>query len=107
MCAARQGQRWDDRGATVGLELQPWLWETLPFYLVLAMAAVGLAAALYTGGAKQYRRRERKLLALVEERTSALRESERQFRRSRDELEVRIHERTIELMRESRLGSGD
>jgi signal transduction histidine kinase len=41
--------------------------------------------------------REQKLKALVDERTSALRESERRLRRSHDELEIRVQERTQEL----------
>jgi hypothetical protein len=86
-------------GATGRFALSPHYWQTLPFYLLIAMAFVGLCAAIHSWRVNQLLLKERKLLKLVHERTAALRESERQLRRSRDTLEIRVHERTLELVR--------
>ncbi|MDQ2774896.1 MAG: hypothetical protein M3Y57_08235 [Acidobacteriota bacterium] len=88
-----------DPGATVPITLKPHYYQTLAFFVLLGIVAVGICAATYGWRMKQLGVRERTLLVIVNEKTSALRESERQVRRSRDELDLRVQERTIELVR--------
>jgi signal transduction histidine kinase len=85
-------------GESVTLTLKPHFYQTATFNLVLIIAGVSLCAGIYRLRVNQLKLRERKLVSLVNERTSALQESERLLRRSRDELEVRVRERTMELV---------
>jgi signal transduction histidine kinase len=86
------------KGASVSLTLQPHLYETKIFLILAGLAILSLCGAAYRLRVKQLKLREQKLVQLISERTSALQESERQVRRSRDDLELRVQERTSELM---------
>lgn len=97
--AGRPPSGWTGSGTSAALSVAPRPSETTPFRLLVAMLSVAICAALYTWRLKQHRSRERGLLALLEQRTAALRQSERDARRARDELKLRVHERTIELVR--------
>lgn len=89
---------WGPISQPVTLTLQPHFYQTNTFNIIMVLAGVSLCAAIYRLRVDQLKLREKKLVALVNERTSALQESEGLLRRSRDELEVRVRERTMELV---------
>ncbi len=89
---------WSTNAPVVSLTLQPHFYQTTSFTIIIIIVGVSLIAATYRLRVSQMKMRERKLLLLVNDRTSALQESERQLRRSRDELEIRVTERTSELV---------
>lgn len=89
---------WGPVSRTVTLTLKPHFYQTATFNIALLLFALGVAAGTYRLRVNQLKIREKKLVSLVNERTSALQESERLLRRSRDELEVRVRERTMELV---------
>lgn len=89
---------WSTKGAVLSLTLQPHYYQTTAFDLFLALMVLSLGAGAYGWRVNQLKMREETLRILVNERTSALQESENQLRHSRDELEVRVEERTSELM---------
>ena len=95
--ASRQNQPWTDREAALGIVLQPHIYQTIPFYLFVAALFVGLCAGGHRWRLRHLRAQEQRLRALVDEQTRALVVSERNLRRSRDELEIRVQERTHEL----------
>lgn len=80
-------------------QLTPHFYQTLAFYALSSVIVLTICASVYGWRVNELRGRERRLLALVNEKTAALRDSERMLRRSRDELELRVHERTLELVR--------
>jgi PAS domain S-box-containing protein len=71
---------WSGAEASVTLTLQPHFYQTLPFDAALGLAVAGLLMAAHRVRLKQLRARERKLEALVEERTEELSGSEKKFR---------------------------
>ncbi len=89
---------WSDAPARLPLTLEPHYYQTKAFSLFVILSALALCGAAYRIRVRQLTLRELRLRRLVEERTAALRKSESELRRSRDELEVRVHERTSELV---------
>lgn len=79
--------------------LTPHFYQTLAFYALTAVIILTICATIYNWRVNELRGREQKLLACINDKTAALRESERMLRRSRDDLELRVQERTLELVR--------
>jgi PAS domain S-box-containing protein len=71
---------WSGAEASVALALRPHFYQTWPFDAALGLAVAGLLIAAHRVRLKQLRARERKLEALVEERTEQLSGSEKKFR---------------------------
>ncbi len=95
--AGRDGL-WSNTQTSVGLTLQPHYYQTKTFAVLVFLSLVTVCAAAYRVRVRNLKLREQKLVGLVDERTVALRKSEAQLRQSRDELELRVQERTAELL---------
>ncbi len=95
--AGRDGQ-WSTAEDSLLLTLQPHYYQTKTFYFAVIVAGLLLFGAAYRIRVRQLKLRELTLVGLVDERTTALRESEKELRKSRDELEHRVEERTSELV---------
>jgi signal transduction histidine kinase len=89
--------KWNGQSSTPPITLAPHFYETTTFFIGVALGVISLCAAAYRIRMEQIAMREQKLIELVDERTSALRESEAKLRQSRDELDLRVQERTREL----------
>ncbi len=71
--AARAGKgEWSEAGAGLAIRVHPRLYETWPFALAVAAAAIALLAAGYRLRVRTIASRERELSRLVEERTAEL-----------------------------------
>jgi signal transduction histidine kinase/ActR/RegA family two-component response regulator len=77
----------------------PGFYQTTPFILLVASAILGLAAVFCGIRMRRLRAREKQLTALLEERTLALKESERKFGHLENELEQRVDQRNIQSTR--------
>jgi signal transduction histidine kinase/ligand-binding sensor domain-containing protein len=87
--------------------LLPYFYQTGLFNFILC-AVLGISAfRLYRLRVKRLRKQAQKLAALVEEKTSELRLSEQELRQSRDQLEVRVQERTQDLLKLNRSLEGE
>ena len=93
------GEGWSTTGLNLPLTLKPHFYQTATFFIAVGICALTICAAAYRIRVDQLKNREQRLLLLVNERTSALRASEQRLRQSRDELEVRVLERTQDLTR--------
>jgi len=93
---------WGPISRPVTLTLQPHFYQTVTFNITMILLGLTLCGAVYRLRVNQLKLREKKLIALVNDRTAALRESERLLRRSHDDLEIRVRERTVELVNANR-----
>ncbi len=89
--------KWGAQNATLPITLAPHFYETKIFFVGVAFGILSFCALAYRIRMEQIAMREQKLIEIVDERTSALRESEAKLRESRDELDLRVQERTREL----------
>jgi signal transduction histidine kinase/ligand-binding sensor domain-containing protein len=89
--------KWGAQSSTPPINLAPHFYETKVFFVCAAFGVLSLCGLAYRIRMEQIAMREQKLIELVDERTSALRESEAKLRQSRDELDLRVQERTLEL----------
>jgi PAS domain S-box-containing protein len=71
---------WSRREASVSVSLAKHFYQTAGFRILAAMVLLGVAGTAYQMRVRRLRANERKLVALVEERTQALSSSEKQFR---------------------------
>ncbi len=94
--AGTSGQ-WTSNYRSPTLTLQPHFYQTRIFLVLVGLAIFGAYGGVYRIRMNQAAVRERKLKVLVDQRTAALRESESKLRQSRDELELRVQDRTKEL----------
>jgi len=96
---AGHGDTWSESPSAVALTLQPHYYQTRTFLILSALFVFSLCAGIYRLRVNQLKLREQKLVQLVNERTAALQESEKELRKSRDGLEIRVQERTSDLVR--------
>jgi signal transduction histidine kinase/ligand-binding sensor domain-containing protein/CheY-like chemotaxis protein len=102
--AANSDGNWNQQGAVVELAVGAYFWETPWFYGLGVLGLVVGVAGLSRLRVRRLEARERMLERIVDERTAALSEEvnerkrvEESLRKSRDELEDRVRERTTEL----------
>lgn len=102
--AANSDGIWNQQGATIELSVGSYFWETTWFYGLGVLALVFGVAGLSRLRVRRLEARERMLERIVDDRTAALSEEvnerkrvEESLRKSRDELEDRVRERTTEL----------
>jgi signal transduction histidine kinase/ligand-binding sensor domain-containing protein/ActR/RegA family two-component response regulator len=88
---------WSRKDDSVSFTLRPHIYQTGPFFAGIGILVLAFFGGIYRIRMNQLHAQKRKLEALVEERTKALREAEQVLRRSNDELEHRVHDRTVEL----------
>lgn len=95
--ASNDGQTWSASSPNIEIVLKPFFYQTTGFFVFVGLFALSLAFAVHRLHVRHLQVRERKLSALVDERTAVLRERENELRQSRDQLELRVQERTHEL----------
>jgi signal transduction histidine kinase/ligand-binding sensor domain-containing protein len=98
--ASNQDQAWSPEGASVSFILEPHFYQTWIFFLFLAVIVGALAYGAHKLHVQHLRHRQLELLQLVDARTFALGEREAELRQSRDQLEIRVQERTKSLEEE-------
>ncbi len=89
---ACKGEQCSGVTSTPPLTLEPAFYESKIFLFALIALLTGCGIGIHRMRVKHLKMREQKLLSLVDERTHELRES-------RDQLEIRVQDRTEDLMR--------
>jgi signal transduction histidine kinase/ligand-binding sensor domain-containing protein len=92
------GSSWTELNGQLELYLAPHYYQTSAFYLCCGLAVISLIAGAYILRVRNLKLSQQRLQRLVAEQTAALRSSEEQLRRSRDDLEIKVQERTRELI---------
>ena len=100
--ASNDGLSWSPNAPSVSLTLEPYYYQTTGFFIFIGVCALSLAFGVHRLHVRQLKLREKKLSALVDERTAVILEREHELRQSRDELELRVQERTRELQKLNR-----
>ena len=70
--AANSDGVWNETGADLAVELKPFFYQTKWFYLLVFLGVVIALVLIWKGSVYELRSRERRLKALVDERTAAL-----------------------------------
>lgn len=83
---------WNEEGAALALQLEPYLWETGAFRALAALALGLLAVGAVGWRIRNLRARTRELARVVEERTAELRARERQLQAQNTQLEVQAEQ---------------
>jgi diguanylate cyclase (GGDEF)-like protein len=73
--AGNSDDAWNKEGASLGLEFQPFFYQTRLFYLTGGMAVVALLLGTWRVRVRQYKSRERELAGLVAHKTEELRQA--------------------------------
>ncbi len=85
--AANEDGLWNEVGATLAFRLEPRLFQRRGFQLLLGAALGGLAVGAWRLRAARHDARERELLALVDERTRAMKDEKERAESARAEAE--------------------
>ncbi|MBN8705411.1 MAG: response regulator [Bacteroidetes bacterium] len=83
---------WNETGASLTFTLKPHFWETIWFYLFLALLISGSALYYYKRRVRKLKESERRLRAVIKERTQDIEEQKDRAETALAEVEIAWHE---------------
>lgn len=90
---------WSSEAAALSFTLQPHFYQRGGFLIFLFLSVCAICFAAHGALIRHLKMRQKLLEMLVDTRTKDLKEREQELRQSRDELEIRVEQRTVELQR--------